>query len=70
MSERAPVSPCVGVCTLDPASHYCLGCARTIEEIAQWPRFSADEKRRVIAELPSRGSQMRGRHADGVTARG
>jgi predicted Fe-S protein YdhL (DUF1289 family) len=64
VSERAPVSPCVGVCTLDPATHFCIGCGRTIEEIAQWPRLSVEEKRRVIAELPSRGSQMRGRHSE------
>ena len=63
MSERAPVSPCIGVCTLDPASHTCIGCARTIVEIAAWPRLSADEKRRVIALLPSRQAQARGSHA-------
>lgn len=60
MSERAPVSPCIGVCTLDPVSHYCTGCARTIEEIAGWPRLSAEEKRRVIALLPSRQVGSRG----------
>ncbi len=64
MSERAPVSPCVGVCTLDPVSHHCIGCTRTIEEIAQWPRLSVEEKRRVIAELPARRAQSRGRHAE------
>jgi hypothetical protein len=64
VSDRAPVSPCVGVCTLDPATHFCRGCARSIEEIAQWPRLSADEKRRVIAQLASRGSQPQGRHTE------
>ena len=64
MSERAPVSPCIGVCTLDPGTHFCVGCGRTIEEIAQWPRLSAEEKRRVIAELPSRGPQVQGRHTE------
>ena len=63
MSERAPVSPCVGVCVLDAGSHYCIGCARTIEEIAQWPRLSAEEKRRVMAELTGRQAQSQGRHA-------
>jgi predicted Fe-S protein YdhL (DUF1289 family) len=70
VSERAPVSPCVGVCTLDPATHFCIGCARTIDEIAQWPRLSAEEKRRVIALLPSRRPHSRGRHAESGLAPG
>ena len=57
MSERAPVSPCIGVCTLDPQSHFCIGCARSIDEIAQWPRLSAEAKRRVIADLVRRRPQ-------------
>jgi predicted Fe-S protein YdhL (DUF1289 family) len=70
VSERAPVSPCVGVCTLDPCTHFCVGCARTIDEIAQWPRLSAEEKRRVIALLPSRRPRSRGRHAESGLAPG
>jgi len=55
MSEGLPpVSPCIGTCTLDPRSGYCLGCRRTIEEIAQWPRLDAAAKRRIIATLAER----------------
>jgi uncharacterized protein len=60
---QAPISPCVGTCTLDPGSGYCLGCKRTIEEIAQWPRLDAVAKRRVIAALAERrvaGSSIQG----------
>jgi len=60
VSDRAPVSPCVGVCTLDPETHFCIGCARSIEEIADWPRLGAEEKRRVIALLQSRQARARG----------
>jgi predicted Fe-S protein YdhL (DUF1289 family) len=63
VSEPAPVSPCIGVCVLDPATQYCIGCARTIAEIAAWPRLSADEKQRVMALLPSRRPRARGSHA-------
>jgi len=49
---------------LDPVSHFCIGCARTIEEIAQWPNLGADEKRRIIAQLPARRPGLRGRHAE------
>jgi len=64
VSERAPVSPCVGVCALDAVSHFCIGCARTIEEIAHWTRLDAEEKRRVIAQLPSRFARQRSRPAE------
>jgi len=64
VSERAPVSPCVGVCTLDPATHFCRGCARTIAEIADWPRLGAEEKHRIIAQLPARQAQPQSRHAE------
>ena len=70
MSERAPVSPCVGVCTLDPVSLYCQGCLRTIEEIAQWPRLAAEEKRRVLASLPARRASEQGSHAESGHAPG
>jgi len=64
VSERAPVSPCVGVCTLDTATHLCRGCARTIAEIADWPRLGAEEKRRILAQLPARQAQPQGWHAE------
>jgi predicted Fe-S protein YdhL (DUF1289 family) len=50
---ETPVSPCIGVCTLDDED-YCLGCRRHIGEIAAWLRLSAEERRRIMAELPGR----------------
>jgi predicted Fe-S protein YdhL (DUF1289 family) len=50
----SPISPCIGVCVIDPASGFCHGCARTIPEIAGWLDFSAEEKRRVLAALGER----------------
>jgi uncharacterized protein len=47
-------SPCVKICTLDARAAVCLGCARTIEEIARWSAMSAAERTRVMAELPAR----------------
>jgi predicted Fe-S protein YdhL (DUF1289 family) len=38
----------------------CKGCARTIEEISAWRRFSPDERRRIMAELPRRHSRVAG----------
>jgi len=47
-------SPCVRICVIHPAARLCTGCLRSIEEISRWSKFSADERRTVMAELPSR----------------
>jgi predicted Fe-S protein YdhL (DUF1289 family) len=40
----------VNVCVLD-ADRTCIGCGRTIDEIARWGQMSAAEQRQVIARL-------------------
>jgi len=52
MSDVA--SPCTGLCQIDPATRFCLGCRRQIEEIMAWPELSPDAKRAVLAQLPTR----------------
>jgi predicted Fe-S protein YdhL (DUF1289 family) len=47
-------TPCVKVCTLDARQGFCLGCGRTIDEIARWASMSAAERSRVMNELPER----------------
>jgi predicted Fe-S protein YdhL (DUF1289 family) len=47
-------TPCVKVCTLDVRSGLCLGCGRTIDEIAHWTTMSVSERGRVMEQLPSR----------------
>ena len=47
-------SPCVKVCQLDNAKGVCIGCLRTLPEIARWSQMSGDERRRVMADLPNR----------------
>jgi predicted Fe-S protein YdhL (DUF1289 family) len=44
-------SPCVSVCRLDPATQLCVGCGRTIAEIAAWPSLSEAERRAIMARL-------------------
>ena len=43
-------SPCVKICTLDARSATCLGCGRTVAEIARWGTMSAVERARVMAK--------------------
>jgi hypothetical protein len=47
-------SPCTKVCTLDAHSGLCLGCGRTIDEIARWTAMSEAERTRIMAALPAR----------------
>lgn len=47
-------SPCSQVCAVDAASGLCLGCKRTLAEIAGWSRFTDAERARIMAELASR----------------
>ena len=47
-------SPCINVCTLDPSGRLCLGCFRTIDEIAGWGSMPEADKARVVAMLSAR----------------
>lgn len=46
-----PPSPCVDVCVLDENGEYCLGCGRSLEEIATWATLTPDQKRAVLRRL-------------------
>ena len=53
----APIAtPCVKVCVVDGQSGLCLGCLRKLSEVATWARFSDEERRRIMDELPGRRS--------------
>lgn len=47
-------TPCIKICTLDAVSGHCLGCGRTVDEIARWSAMSAAERARIMGELPAR----------------
>lgn len=46
-------SPCIKVCTLDPRG-VCGGCGRTLSEIAEWSRLSAEQQREVCRRAQER----------------
>jgi uncharacterized protein len=50
----ATETPCTKICALDPATGFCRGCARNIDEIAGWSSFSDTERRRIMSLLPER----------------
>ena len=47
-------SPCIKICVVHPEARICTGCLRSIDEIGRWSRMSAEERREIMAELPSR----------------
>ncbi len=60
-------SPCIKVCVMHPEARICTGCHRTGEEIARWSRMSPQERRAIMAELPSRVSLLRKRRGGRAT---
>ena len=58
MAALSIPTPCVKVCMVDGESGLCLGCLRTLPEIAAWGRLGDDERERVMAELPTRRGRV------------
>jgi uncharacterized protein len=52
-------TPCVQVCVVDGESGLCLGCHRTLAEVASWSKLTDDERARIMAALPARRSRIR-----------
>jgi len=52
-------TPCIKVCVVDGQTNNCLGCGRTLGEIARWARFSDAERDEVLALLPARIDQLK-----------
>jgi predicted Fe-S protein YdhL (DUF1289 family) len=45
-------SPCNKVCVVDPVSALCIGCGRSLAEIAGWIAFDPGERARIMDDLP------------------
>lgn len=56
---KAIATPCIKVCIVDAESSLCLGCYRTLMEIAGWARLPEDERTRLMTELPERRARIR-----------
>jgi uncharacterized protein len=50
-------SPCNSVCRMDASGTYCVGCFRTLDEIAGWTGFDNERRRQVWKELARRRAQ-------------
>lgn len=50
----AVASPCNTICEIDPLSGHCLGCRRTLDEIAAWGKADDRWKQSVLEKLKAR----------------
>jgi predicted Fe-S protein YdhL (DUF1289 family) len=47
-------SPCISVCRIDASSGLCVGCQRTLQEIAVWSTLDDAAKRDVWHTIAAR----------------
>ncbi|MBV9509897.1 MAG: DUF1289 domain-containing protein [Caulobacteraceae bacterium] len=62
MPEARPrpaiATPCIKVCFVDDESGLCLGCFRTLAEIAGWSQLSDAQRAALMAEAPQRRGRI------------
>ena len=51
-------SPCINICEMDKGTGLCRGCARTLQEIANWSQMTEAERQMVMADIPARKEWM------------
>lgn len=55
MAGEQPISsPCIQVCAVSGETGLCIGCGRTLREIAAWRSLSEAERLAIMAALPAR----------------
>jgi len=60
MAFTAIESPCTHVCVVHPMVKLCIGCGRSLDEIAHWIDFDDTERSLIMAQLPPRLKTMAG----------
>ncbi|MCY3986302.1 MAG: DUF1289 domain-containing protein [Candidatus Dadabacteria bacterium] len=51
-------SPCNGICIMDEDTELCVGCLRTIEEIANWEEYSDEQRAEVLRKIVGREAEQ------------
>jgi predicted Fe-S protein YdhL (DUF1289 family) len=59
MAETPIATPCIKICVIDGESGLCMGCHRTLPEVAAWTKFTDDQRADIMAALPDRRSRIR-----------
>jgi uncharacterized protein len=58
MVEAEVQSPCIGVCSMDDSTGFCLGCYRTMDEIQQWWDLDNASKTSVVQKASERETAL------------
>jgi len=58
VSVQMVPSPCINVCRIDEATGVCVGCLRSLDEIAAWSVLSDHERRDVWSRLALRATRV------------
>jgi predicted Fe-S protein YdhL (DUF1289 family) len=59
-APRSPIAtPCIKVCVIDGESGLCLGCQRSLPEVAAWGRYTDAERTEIMAGLADRRARIR-----------
>ena len=56
-------TPCNRICVVHPTLRLCIGCGRSLDEIARWIELTDAERAQVMAQLPVRLAAVSGAHA-------
>lgn len=51
-------SPCIRICRIDAESRLCIGCWRTLDEIAAWGGMTETQRLAVMASLAGRKARF------------
>jgi len=62
-------SPCQKICVIHPEAGLCIGCLRSVKEIAGWSRMDPAVRRELMAELPARKDLLKGKRRGGRARR-
>jgi predicted Fe-S protein YdhL (DUF1289 family) len=49
-------SPCIDICVMEDEG-YCKGCLRSVSEIAQWRKLSANKKLEILENIKERKNE-------------
>jgi predicted Fe-S protein YdhL (DUF1289 family) len=55
---QAIESPCIKVCSIDATTGWCLGCGRSMREIAGWSSLPQPIRADIMAALEDRKAQI------------
>lgn len=58
MAETEVQSPCIGVCSMDDSTGFCLGCYRSMGEIQAWWDLDGAQKQAVVDLASEREAQQ------------